>query len=144
MFKDSAKILGLVAIIGLADSGYLTVKHLRGDYVRCDSDCSAVLGSKYADINGVPIAGIGAIAYVAVLTAAALGALGYTRARYAVALLAFPMALISLWLIYLQAFVIHSFCKYCLLSAAACISLAALVIIERLLGDRVQAGNFDE
>ena len=76
--------------------------------------------------------------------AAALGALGYTRARYAVALLAFPMALISLWLIYLQAFVIHSFCKYCLLSAAACISLAALVIIERLLGDRVQAGNFDE
>src|SRR5437016_8654075 len=99
----------LVAVIGLADSGYLTVKHLRGDYVRCDSDCSAVLGSKYAEVAGVPLAGIGAIAYFAVLTFAVLAALGDTRARHVVAFLAIPMALISLWLIYLQAFVIHSF-----------------------------------
>jgi uncharacterized membrane protein len=136
-------IAAIVAVIGLADSGYLTVKHLRGDYVRCDSDCSAVLGSKYADINGVPIAGIGAVAYFAVLTAAVLAALGYAKARHVVALLAIPMALISLWLIYLQAFIIHSFCKYCLLSAAACITLAVLVLTEWLLRDRAQVGNFD-
>jgi len=127
----------LVAVIGLADSGYLTVKHLRGDYVRCDSDCSAVLGSKYAEIAGVPLAGIGAVAIFAVLTAAVLAAIGYAKARDAVALLAIPMALISLWLIYLQAFIIHSFCRYCLLSAAACITLAAVVFAERLLHRRV-------
>jgi len=127
----------LVAVIGLADSGYLTVKHLRGDYVRCDSDCSAVLGSKYAEIAGVPLAGIGAVAYFAVLTAAVLAAIGYAKARDVVALLAIPMALISLWLIYLQAFIIHSFCRYCLLSAAACITLAAVVFAERLLHRRV-------
>ena len=129
-------VAAMVALIGLADSGYLAMKHLRGDYVRCDDDCSAVLGSKYADINGVPIAGIGAIAYMAVLTAAALGALGYTRARYAVALLAFPMALISLWLIYLQAFVIHHFCQYCLLSAAITITLTILVFVSSRINRR--------
>ena len=126
-------VAAMVAVIGLADSGYLTVKHLRGDYVRCDNDCSAVLGSKYADVSGVPLAGIGAIAYIAVLIAAVLAALGYGRARHAVAFLAIPMAVISLWLVYLQGFVIHSFCRYCLLSAAACITLAALVLTEWLL-----------
>src|ERR1700674_2210400 len=126
----------LVAVIGLADSGYLTVKHLRGDYVRCDDDCSAVLGSKYADVAGVPLAGIGAIAYFTVLVFAVLAAVGYGRAQRAVAFLAIPMAVTSLWLVYLQAFIIHSFCKYCLLSAAACITLAALVLTEWLLRRR--------
>ena len=131
-------VAAMVAVIGLADSGYLTVKHLRGDYVRCDNDCSAVLGSKYADVSGVPLAGIGAIAYIAVLIAAVLAALGYRRARHAVAFLAMPMAVISLWLVYLQGFVIHSFCRYCLLSAAACITLAALVLTEWLLYRRAR------
>jgi len=128
----------MVAVVGLADSGYLTVKHLRGDYVRCDTDCSAVLGSKYAEIAGVPLAEIGAVAYFAVLVAAVLAAIGLRGARNVVALMAIPMALTSLGLVYLQAFVIHAFCKYCLLSAAACITLAALVLTECLLRRRAR------
>jgi uncharacterized membrane protein len=42
------------------------------------------------------------------------------------------MALVSVWLLYLQAFVIHAFCKYCLASAAASFVLAGLAVIERL------------
>jgi uncharacterized membrane protein len=131
-------VVAMVAVIGLADSGYLTVKHLRGDYVRCDDDCSAVLGSKYADVAGVPLAAIGAIAYFAVFVAAALAAIGHMGARRVVALIAIPMAVTSLWLVYLQAFIIHSFCRYCLLSAAACITLAVLVLIEWLLRHRAR------
>jgi uncharacterized membrane protein len=131
-------VAAMVAVVGLADSGYLTVKHLRGDYVRCDTDCSAVLGSKYAEIAGVPLAEIGAVAYFAVFVAAVLAAIGLRGARNVVALMAIPMALTSLGLVYLQAFVIHAFCKYCLLSAAACISLAALVLTEWLLRRRVR------
>ena len=131
-------VAATVAVIGLADSGYLTVKHLRGDYIRCGDDCSAVLGSKYADVAGVPLAAVGAIAYFAVFVAAALAALGHSIARRLVALITIPMALTSLWLVYLQAFIIHSFCRYCLLSAAACITLAALVLTEWLLRHRVR------
>ena len=130
-------IAAMVAAIGLADSGYLTVKHLRGDYVRCDTDCSAVLGSKYAEIAGVPLAGVGAVAYFIVFLAATLAAIGQMKAWRVVALFAIPMALTSLWLVYLQAFVIHAFCKYCLLSAAACITLAVLVLTEWLIRRRV-------
>ena len=131
-------VAAFVAIIGLTDSVYLTVKHLRGDYVRCGDDCSAVLGSKYADVAGVPLAVIGVIAYFAVFIAAVLAALGQSIARRVVALIAIPMAVASLWLVYLQAFIIHSFCRYCLLSAAACIALAALVLIDWLLRRRAR------
>jgi uncharacterized membrane protein len=130
-------LAAMVAVIGLADSLYLTAKHLSGGYVRCGDDCSAVLGSKYAVVAGVPLAAIGAIAYFAVFAAAVLATLGYRRARRVVALIVIPMAITSLWLVYLQAFIIHSFCTYCLVSAAACITLAALVLTEWLLHRRV-------
>src|SRR5712692_550534 len=95
-------LAALVAVFGLADSLYLTVKHLQGSYVRCEDDCSAVLGSKYAVVAGIPLAAIGAVAYCAVFVAAVLATLGYANARKAVALIAIPMAVTSFWLVYLQ------------------------------------------
>jgi uncharacterized membrane protein len=135
--KRIAIIAAVVACFGLIDSGYLTIKHLQGAYVRCDDECSAVLGSKYADgMAGVPLAGFGAIAYLCAIVAAILAACGSTQARKAFMFLAAGMALFSVWLIYLQAFVIHAFCKYCLASAATCFTLLALAIIERIIRGR--------
>ena len=128
-----AIIAALVGCFGFVDSGYLTLEHLQGSYIRCGDDCSAVLGSRYAEgVAGVPLAGFGAMAYMAVIVAAVFAARGSTLGRQILAVMATTMALVSLWLLYLQAFVIHSFCKYCLASAAASISLAGLVLIERL------------
>jgi uncharacterized membrane protein len=132
--KRIAIVAVLVACFGLADSGYLTIKHLQGSFIRCGDECSAVLGSKYAEgIAGVPLAGLGAMAYMTVIVAALLAASGVSVGRQIFAVMATIMALVSIWLIYLQAFVIHAFCKYCLASAAASFTLAALVLIERLL-----------
>jgi|SRR5205807_3324922 len=129
-----AIIAAVIACFGLADSGYLTIKHLQGSYIRCGDDCSAVLGSKYAEgVAGVPLAGFGAMAYLTVIVAAMFAARGSTLGRQILAVMAATMALVSMWLLYLQAFVIHSFCKYCLASAAASFTMAALVLIERLL-----------
>jgi len=132
-----AIIAAAVACFGLIDSGYLTIKHLQGAYIRCDDECSAVLGSKYADgIAGVPLAGFGTAAYLSAIVAAVLMAGGSIWARKAFAILATGMALFSVWLVYLQAFVIHAFCKYCLASAATSFVLAGLVFIDRLLPGR--------
>jgi len=46
-----AIIAAFVGCFGLLDSGYLTIKHLQGSYIRCGDDCSAVLGSKYAHLR---------------------------------------------------------------------------------------------
>ena len=133
MSKRIAIIAAIIGCFGLADSGYLTIKHLQGSYVRCGDECSAVLGSRYAEgIGGVPLAGFGAIAYAAVIIAALAAAGGLPLGRCLLAIIAPLMALVSLWLLYLQAFVIHAFCKYCLASAAASFILAGLALIERL------------
>ena len=129
-----AIIAALVGCFGFVDSGYLTIEHLQGSYIRCGDDCSAVLGSKYAEgVAGVPLAAFGVMAYGSVVAAAVFAACGSKLGRQALVILATIMALVSLWLLYLQAFVIHSFCKYCLASAAASWTLAGLVLIERLI-----------
>ena len=35
----------------------------------------------------------------------------------------------TLWLLYVQAFVLHSYCRYCLFSAAMVFILAAIVVL---------------
>jgi uncharacterized membrane protein len=72
------------------------------------------------------------MAYAAVIIAGLAAAGGLPIGRRILAIIAPLMALVSIWLLYLQAFVIHAFCKFCLASAAASLCLAALVLIERL------------
>jgi len=120
-----------VALIGLADAIYLTIEHLTGQSVRCTviSGCSEVLSSPYATIHGYPLALLGAIAYFTVFSLATLAAFGYPLVGRLLLPVVTLMFLTTLWLLYLQAFVIHHFCQYCLLSALVTTTLAALVAI---------------
>ena len=122
-----------VSLIGLADSIYLTVEHLSGQSVRCTivSGCSEVLSSSYATIRGIPLAAIGAFAYFTVFSLATLAAFGYRGAGKLLTLIVGAMFLTTLWLLYLQAFVIGHFCQFCLLSALVTMTLAILVLIAR-------------
>jgi len=130
-------IAALLSLVGLADSIYLTVQHLTGASLRCTiiSGCSEVLSSPYSHIGSIPLATLGAIAYFGVFSLATLAAFGYGFARLLLSLLVMAMFVMTLWLLYLQAFVIRHFCQYCLLSAATTLGLALLVLIKgRLRG----------
>lgn len=133
----------LVSLIGLADSVYLTVQHLTGQSVKCTvtNGCSAVLGSKYAMIAGIPTAAFGALAYFAAFSLATLAVFGYAQARTGLAILIVPMVLMTGWLLYLQAFVLHAFCEFCLLSATMTLTLTALVIAAKFLLPAPTGGN---
>jgi uncharacterized membrane protein len=124
-------IIACVALVGLADAVYLTVQHVTGQSVRCTivSGCSEVLSSSYASFNGIPLALIGAIAYFTVFSLAILAAFSYPLVRKLLVVAVGLMFLTTLWLLYLQAFVIGHFCQFCLLSAAVTIVLTALMII---------------
>jgi uncharacterized membrane protein len=125
----------LVSLIGLGDSIYLTVQHLTGQSVRCTvtTGCSAVLSSHYSTIAGVPTAAFGAFAYFAAFSLATLAVFGYERARTALTILVAPMLIMTLWLLYVQAFVLRAYCEYCLLSAGMTLALAALVAAARFV-----------
>ena len=122
-----------VSLIGLADSIYLTVEHLAGRSVRCTitSGCSEVLSSQYASVRGFPLAALGAIAYFVVFSLSTLAAFGYRNSGKLLTLLVAAMFLTTLWLLYLQAFVIGHFCQFCLLSALVTTTLTVFVIFAR-------------
>ncbi|MDQ3585463.1 MAG: vitamin K epoxide reductase family protein [Acidobacteriota bacterium] len=131
-------LAALLALAGLADALYLTVEHLTGRSVRCivTTGCSEVLSSAYATIGGVPLAAFGAAAYFTAFSLATLAAFDYASARAPLALLVAVMFVFSLWLLYVQAFVLHAFCQYCLLSALVTTLLAVILIIIHQLRRR--------
>ncbi|MCA1816169.1 MAG: vitamin K epoxide reductase family protein, partial [Acidobacteria bacterium] len=100
----------LLGLVGLGDAVYLTVEHLTGASLQCSitHGCAEVLGSKYATVGNVPLAALGALAYFAVFSLATLSAFGYGGSRKILAALVALMFLFTLWLLYLQKFVIHA------------------------------------
>lgn len=120
----------ILALAGLADAVYLSVMHLTGQSAVCGESvgCSQVLASRYAQIGPLPVALLGALGYFSVFTFATFAACGYPWARIWVAGAVALMFLATLWFLYLQAFVLHAFCPYCLFSAAIIFLLAGLMV----------------
>jgi uncharacterized membrane protein len=123
-------LVALISLAGLADATYLTVQNLTGETAVCGGspDCFRVLGSVYSKIAGIPVAAIGTIAYFAVFTFATFAAFGYQRARSFLAVTVLVMFLATLWFLYVQAFLLHAFCRYCLFSAAITFLLSGLIV----------------
>jgi uncharacterized membrane protein len=88
-----------------------------------------VLGSSYARLAGIPMAAFGTLAYFGVFSFATFAAFGYARARAFLTLTVGTMFLVTLWLLYVQAFVLHAFCRYCLFSAALVFGLSAIAVL---------------
>ncbi len=124
-------IAALLALTGLADATYLTASHVAGETLTCfgTANCSEVLGSSYAKIGPAPLAAFGVAAYLVAFSAAVLAAFGKPRARSVLMVAVAAMFLATLWLLYVQAFILHAYCSYCLLSAALVFALAGIVIV---------------
>ena len=133
-------LASVLSLLGLADALYLTIEHLTGQTVRCTilSGCSEVLSSQYAVVAGIPLAAIGAAAYFTVFSLAVLALFGYRIAGKILTPLVIAMFFVSVWLFYLQAFVIRQFCQYCLISAAITTCLLVLVLGLRWFGPATQ------
>jgi uncharacterized membrane protein len=65
---------------------------------------------------------------LSVFAFATFAAFGYARARTLLIATVGAMFLATLWFLYVQAFVLHAYCRYCLFSAAITFLLAGLVI----------------
>lgn len=115
-----ATIFAILSVIGLGDASYLTMEHVRGAVPLCIgvSGCAVVTTSSYSSIAGIPVAILGALFYLAIF----IGTIAYFDTknskilRYTARLT--PLGfLFSLWFLYVQAFILHAFCTWCLLSA---------------------------
>lgn len=123
-------LAALIALVGIADALFLTVKHLSGEALRCTviSGCDEVLSSRYATFAGLPLPVLGLTAYFLVFSLAVLAVFGYRFAEKLLVPLVLIMVLVTWWLLYVQAFILEHFCQYCLISAAATIFIAGLIL----------------
>jgi uncharacterized membrane protein len=119
-----------ISLAGLVDAAYLAVVGMTGGTAAFGGSpgCIEVLGSPYARIAGIPAAVLGVYGYFAAFSCATFAGFGYKRARGLFALIVWVMFAMTLWLLFVQAFLVHAFCRYCLFSAALTFLLAGLVV----------------
>ena len=122
----------VLAALGFADSAYLTAQHLRGLLPPCTADggCNTVLTSAYAEVAGVPIAALGALYYgtLLVLMVAYLDSWNRRVLHWASWMTTLGV-LASAYLVGVQAFILDSWCVYCLGSAASSTGLFVLGVL---------------
>jgi len=127
----------VVALLGFVDAAYLTVEHFLGVVPPCSlvHGCDKVLTSQYSVILGVPVSLAGALFYLLVL-AAALSFFDGKRTAFLkwALILSLPAFLVSLWFVFVQVFILHSYCVYCLGSALT--STILFVIAMKILKGR--------
>ena len=122
--------VALVALAGVAVTGYLTYVHYQPDALICTSGggCETVQESSYAELAGIPVALLGLLGYVAVLV---LVAWDSELARTLAAAIALTAAGFAVYLIVLQAFVIDAWCVWCLVNDVVIVPLLAITTVWR-------------
>ena len=118
--------------LGIVVSGYLASKRLTGGSLACTrwAQCDVVNNSVYAKIVGIPVSFIGLAAYL-VLLALAIAALrtdGRVQRQMILISLLFSIGGMgfSVYLTYLEVYVIEALCAWCVASAII-ITLLAIV-----------------
>jgi uncharacterized membrane protein len=112
-------LLVVAAFLGMVDAAYVALHSSQNFIIPCGfaGGCDQVLNSPYSKLLGIPVAWFGMLFYAAVAGSGLLALFGFAqtlRLSLVVVSLAF---LLTLYLLYLQAWVIKAFCDYCLLSA---------------------------
>lgn len=126
--------IAAVSAAALVVSAYLTWASVSGaGPVGCGggSGCGEVLGSKWSKLLGVPVSGLAAAMYLAVLAVTPwLRSDEAGRRRVGVIVVALAgtiAALAAVWFLYLQAAVLGAWCPYCIVDHALGLTLAGLV-----------------
>lgn len=128
--------LALLAVVGILIALYLTLYKMGVIGVLSCSigSCETVNTSKWSMLFGVPIAEWGLAAYLALFGLAIAGSTearerSVTIARLLVALAGFSV-LFSAWLTWLELFVIHAICIWCVTSALLWVVIFAVSVAD--------------
>jgi uncharacterized membrane protein len=134
----------LLALFGLGVAAYLAYTKLADTSVVCGpvGDCDAVQTSVYSELLGVPVAVLGALNYLGILGLWAASRLAKRQAADVARLGLFGLALVgalfSLYLTFLEPFVIGAVCAWCLASAVTMtftlLLATRLTVQETLMG----------
>lgn len=134
LYHSSFIIVLILSFLGFLDSTYLTIQHYKNIIPPCSiaRGCEKVLTSQFATVFGIPTALLGVIFYICAILLLIL----FLQTRKFLLLTSYFLlltcgALISLILIYIQVFVLHAICQYCMVSDAITIILFIIILLWR-------------
>lgn len=140
-------LIPVLALLGVGVAAYLTFVETRNVSPICGpiGDCGKVQSGPYARLFGVlPVGLLGLVGYLAVLVAALVARLAGRwlgdLARLALFAMAVFGVLFSIYLTYLELFVIHAVCMWCL-SSAVLMTLIMVLSLRPALYSMVAAAD---
>jgi len=116
-------VVAALALGGIFVALYLLLYKigLIGELTCSVGSCETVNSSKWATFLGIPVAGWGVAWYVGMFSLAVMSTSERFAGSRTMSLLLFGFAgsglLFSVWLTYLELFVIHAICQWCVVSA---------------------------
>ncbi|MBL6983181.1 MAG: vitamin K epoxide reductase family protein [Anaerolineales bacterium] len=134
----------ILSILGLVDSIYLAWIKLANATAACAGigDCEAVNNSPYAEIAGIPIAVLGAGAYVAMIFFLWAEPRGKFWKEYS-ALIVFGFSLVgvlySAYLTYVEVAILHAICPYCVISAVLLVAILIISVVRLLREEDIES-----
>lgn len=133
-----------LALVGLLISLYLWLWKIGvlGALACGDGACERVQLSPYASVGGIPVALFGVAGYLAILLVSVAGLHGDAARRpwptSAILGLAGGGVAFSAYLTYLEAAVIHAWCRWCIVSAL----IITAIFVTAVLGRRRGRGDY--
>ncbi|MBI2064732.1 MAG: vitamin K epoxide reductase family protein [Candidatus Yanofskybacteria bacterium] len=126
----------VAALIGFADTAYLTWNHYFGSGIQCIllEGCEVVLASPYSEIFSIPLSAMGLAFYVGIFVLINIVDIYQDHLSLKLLLLGSTLGFISsLILLYLQLFVIEALCFYCLtsLGTSTAVFILSVVLYKR-------------
>lgn len=138
----------VLSCAGLADAVYLWIGHNAPDTMVCVGEgCERVQANPHALLWGLPVAMYGALLYLALLVISVVQSVVQRRAahpavnhgvRSSIAFISTTGAAFSGYLTWVEAFVIHAWCVWCVLSFGIIVSISVLAWLERSDPGQVQ------
>ena len=116
-------ITWIATLAGILDAGYLSFEKLTQSPIYCTpgiGNCNTVNSSSYSVLLGIPVAYLGLFMYLAILFLLVFGESIQSLKPYTLYLmfgLSFFGFLFSLYLTYLEIWVIKAICEWCIISA---------------------------
>jgi uncharacterized membrane protein len=126
----------IVSLLGLLDAGYLSYSKLKSIDLVCTKaigDCNSVNASQWSTLAGIPIAYLGMASFAALLFLTLFGKkikFITPTTDYLYFFITLIGFLFSAYLTYIEAFILKTFCQWCVVSALMMTILFSISVIK--------------
>ena len=128
--------IAVLSLVGILIALYLTLYKIGviGDLSCTLGSCETVNTSKWATFLGLPVAAWGLAAYVALFALSVAGTADRHAGSQTISLLLVAISawsvVFSAWLTYLELFVIHAICIWCVTSAVILVLILVVSVVD--------------